>query len=182
MSIVDLVQQHLGPNEVNQLSAKLGIEPSVAQNAISTVLPAILGGIASHASTTTGADAVKRAIESHQTVTDNVGALIQAGPPADTSGLLSKIFGAHGATVQQGVQRTTGLDPEEATKLLAIVSPIVLGVIARKHFAGQTAGQIDTNALSRALGEATSAAAAANSGGVSELIGKIFGATQTPPA
>jgi hypothetical protein len=154
MSLLDMVQQHLGQNEVSQISQQLGINPSVAQTAISAALPMIVGGMARHASYPQGADAIQQAANAHEDVTKNVGGILQAGAPADVGGaggLLGRIFGPHRDTVQQGVQQASGLDPEKAKKLLMMLSPIVLGVLARHQFGGQQATQAAPGQLATGL-------------------------------
>src|SRR5690349_11095630 len=130
MALMDMVQQHLGQAEVSQISQQLGISPGVAQTAIAAAIPMIVGGMARHASQPQGAETIQNAITAHDGVTDNVGTVLQAGPPADTSssgGLLGRILGTHHDAVQQGVQQASGLDSEKAKKLLMMLSPIVLG-------------------------------------------------------
>jgi hypothetical protein len=61
------------------------------QTAISAALPMIVAGLARHASNPLGAAAIQQAATAHQDAADNVGSVLQAGPPADvgaTGGLL----------------------------------------------------------------------------------------------
>ena len=180
MALMDMVQQHLGQAEVSQISQQLGISPGVAQTAIAAAIPMIVGGMARHASQPQGADTIQQAITAHDGVTDNVGGVLQAGPPADVSGsggLLGRILGSHRDTVQQSVQQASGLDGEKARKLLMMLSPIVLGVLARRQFGGQSAQQMNPGELGGVLHQEAQQAAtqAPHVGG---LLGKILGAVQ----
>jgi len=134
-SLLDMVQQHLGPNEIEQISQQLGVDPGQAQSAISTALPMIVGGMANHASQPAGADAIQQSLSSHGGILGNLGGLLGAGGPADGGGLLGKVLGQHQAPVQQGVSKATGLDPQKAGKLLLMLAPIVMGVLARRQAA-----------------------------------------------
>jgi hypothetical protein len=136
MPLLDMLQQHLGQSEVSQISQQLGIDPAMAQTAISAALPMILGGMARHASSPDGADAIHQAAGTHADVLDNVPAVLKTAPPADHGGLLGRVLGTHEQTVQQGVQKASGLDPEKAKKLLLMLSPIVVGALARHQFGG----------------------------------------------
>ena len=181
MALMDVVQQHLGQAEVSQISQQLGISPGVAQTAIAAAIPMIVGGMARHASQPQGADTIQDAITAHDGVTDNVGSVLQAGPPADvgaSGGLLGRILGSHRDTVQQSVQQASGLDSERVKKLLMMLSPIVLGVLARRQFGGQTAQQMDPGQLGGVLHQEAQQAAtqAPHVGG---LLGKILGAVQS---
>lgn len=139
MGLLDAVQGQLDQSAVTQISQKLGINPALAQTAVAAAVPMIVAGMAKHASTPSGAQTIENAAETHRDVPDNVGSVLQAGPPEDNTGLLGKILGQHHETVKDGVQKATGLDTQKAGKLLMMLSPIVLGMLARKQFGGQNA-------------------------------------------
>src|SRR5215813_13245919 len=129
MALLDNAQQYLGENQIGQISQQLGINPNVARTAIAAALPMIVGGLARHASSPTGADAIKAAASAHANVTDDIGAVFQAGPPADvgaSGGLLGRVFGQHQNAVEQGVQQASGLESDKARRLLMMLSPVVL--------------------------------------------------------
>ena len=185
MALVDEVQQHLGSSEINQISQQLGISPGMAQTAIAAAIPMIVGGMAGHASQPQGATSIQDAVAVHDGVTDNIPNVLQAGPPADvgggSGGLLGRILGGHRDPVQQGVQQASGLDSEKVRKLLMMLSPIVLGVLARRQFGGQNAQQADPGQLGGVLHQEAQTAAQ-QSPHVGGLLGKILGAVQSPRA
>ncbi len=137
-SLLDMVQQHLGPNEINQISQQLGVDPGQAQSAINAALPMVVGGMASNATQPAGADAIHQSLASHGGLLGNLGGLLGAAGIGDSGGLLGKILGQHQAPVQQGVSQASGLDPEKTKQLLLMLAPIVMGVLARRHAAGQS--------------------------------------------
>ena len=178
MALLDSAQQYIGQNEVSQISQQLGIDPNVAQTAIAAALPMIVGGMARHASQPQGADAIQQAASAHEDVPNDVGSVLQAGPPADVGaagGLLGRIFGQHRDTVEQGVQQAGGLDPEKAKRLLMMLSPVVLGVLARHQFGGQKATQADPGQLAGAL-QQEAQTAQRQSPHVGGLLGQLLGA------
>ena len=181
MALLDMAQQYLGENEVTQISQQLGIDPSVAQTAIAAALPMIVGGMARHAAQPEGASTIQQAATAHEDVPDNVSGTLQAGPPADvgsSGGLLGRIFGQHRETVQQGVQQASGLDSEKVKKLLMMLSPVVLGVLARRQFGGQKATQADPGQLAGAL-QQEAQMAHKQSPHVGGLLGSLLGAIES---
>jgi len=157
MGLLDAVQGQLDQSAVTQISQKLGINPALAQTAVAAAVPMIVAGMAKHASTPGGAQNIENAAEKHRDVPGNVGSVLQAGPPEDNTGLLGKILGQHHETVKDGVQKATGLDTQKAGKLLMMLSPVVLGMLARKQFGGQNAQPQPsdiTTTLKREAGEA----------------------------
>ncbi len=182
MAIIDTVQQYLGSSQVNEISRQLGVDPSTAQRAVSAALPMILGGMAGHAAQPQGAETIKQAVATHANATDNIQQLVQTGPPADvgvSGGLLGRILGGHRDTVVQGVQQTCGLDPDKTKRLLMMLAPIVLGVIARRQFGGKDAQQADPGQLQGALHQEAQTAAK-ESPHMGGLLGKILGAVESP--
>jgi hypothetical protein len=59
MSILDLVQQQLGPQGTQQIADQIGADPSTTQSAIQAALPMILGGMATTAREPGGAGAIQ---------------------------------------------------------------------------------------------------------------------------
>ena len=139
-SLLDMVQQHLGQNEIDQISQQVGADPATTQNAISAALPMIVGGMANHAAQPGGADAIHNSLDSHGGILGNLGGLLGGAGLGDGGGLLGKILGGHQQPVQQGVSQASGLDPDQSRKLIMILAPIVMGVLARKHAQAQQQG------------------------------------------
>jgi hypothetical protein len=178
MGLLDEVQGHLDQSTVAQISQKLGVNPEIARTAIAAAVPMIVAGMAKHASNPAATQSIQEAAERHRDVPDNVGAVVQAGPPADNTGLLGKIFGQHHETVKTGVQQASGLDSEQARKLLMMLSPIVLGVLARKQFGGQNAANASPANLRATLdseGAAANAQIRAQAPEVANVLGGLFG-------
>ena len=189
MSIVDLVQQHLGAQEVQTISQELGVDPAATQNAIQAAVPMIVGGMAGTASQPGGESTIQSLLGSHAGVLGSLGSLIGAGAPADGGGLLGQVLGQHQQTVQQGVQQASGLGPDQTRKLLMILGPIVLAALARHHAQATAQNQVTGQTTDGSLGgtlrqEAADAAAKAStqSPHVGGLLGKILSYVETPRA
>ena len=172
MSLVEMVQKYIGPSEIGQIAQHLGVDPATAQKAVSSALPMLMGGMARHASTG-GSISVQQAIGSHSNALDNLGSLVQAGPPADAGGLLSRVLGQHRTTVQQGVQQSTGLDANQSHQLMGMLTPAVLGGLA-KHPEASEAIQQDGAQLAGVL-QREALTAQSQSPQKSGILGKLLG-------
>jgi hypothetical protein len=187
-SLLDMVQQHLGPNEINQISQQIGADPGQVQSAIGTALPMIVGGMANNAAQPGGADAIHQTLTSSGGLLGNIGGMLgggglggalggMLGGTADgggSGGLLGKILGQHQAPVQQGVSKASGLDPDQAKKLLLILAPVVMGVLARKHAAAQSTPSQVSEDLKRES-QAAQQQAQSRAPQLGGLLGQIFG-------
>ena len=160
MSIVDLVQQHLGADEIQQISQQLGVDPAAAQSAIQAAVPMIVGGMAGTAAQPGGESTIQSLLGSHAGILGSLGSLIGAGAPADGGGILGQVLGQHQQTVQQGVQQASGLAPDQTRKLLMILGPIVLAALARHHAQATAQGQTTDSSLGGTLRQEAAAAQA----------------------
>lgn len=129
--IFDLVTQALGQGTVTQLSNQLGTDHSTTQRAVSAALPMLFGAMANHAQTDTGSQQIHTAVTSKAIPPSAPEPSAQ--PAVSDSGLLSKILGPQQSEVQNGVAKASGLDLQQAGKVLMYLAPIVIGVLARKH-------------------------------------------------
>lgn len=174
MSLLDIVQQHLGPDEIQQISQHIGTDPATTSNAIQAAIPMIVGGMAHTAQQPGGANAIQTAVEKH-TPADMLGGLgnlagmLGAASSGSGGGLLGSILGQHTATVQNGVQAATGLDASKVKSLLAMLAPIVMAAIV-KHQASQPSGS--QGGLGSILHQA---AAAAQQNSASPQVGGVLG-------
>ena len=199
MSLIDLVHQHLGAEEIQQISQQLGVDQTATQNAVQAAVPMMVGSMASTASQPTGASTIQSLVGSHGGLLDNIGGMLGSagaggllgslggviGTPADSGGgLLGKILGQHENTVQQGVQQASGLNSDQTKKLLMILGPIVLAALARRHSQANAQGANDaslTNVLQQDA-QAAQATAQSSSPHVGGLLGKILSHVESPRA
>ena len=136
-SILDSIQQQVTAGAAQQISQRFGLDPAIAQQAISVAVPAITAALAAHARSG-GADA------SHQQATKQTAADAQSVQS-------SQVLGDQHAAVAQRVSDATGLSREDAGKVLNSVAPAVLRGIGQ-HVQQQG---IDSAQLTNALAGAT---------------------------
>ncbi|MDB4913943.1 MAG: hypothetical protein JWM95_1587 [Gemmatimonadetes bacterium] len=124
MSLIDLVQQHLTPDVVQNISQQLGTDPDTTQQAIQAALPTMVGGMAQTAQQPLGASALQNAMSA----------------PEGLGGILGSILGQHHDAVHTDVQQATGMDSGKVGKLLILLAPFVLRALA-KHQEAAAPGQ-----------------------------------------
>lgn len=132
-SILDAVREQLGPDSIAAISQTLGADPAATSKAISTALPALVGGLAQNAAHPEGAAALDNALQAHDgSILDNLGGLLGGGAASSIGGsILGHIFGAKRAPVEQGVGHASGLDAGQVARLMTMLAPIVMGVLGR---------------------------------------------------
>ncbi|WP_412070457.1 DUF937 domain-containing protein [Rubrivirga sp. IMCC43871] len=172
-SILDLLADHIGGENVGQIAGAIGADKRQTQTAVAAALPAILTALNRQTNTTSGAGALASALDRDHdgSLLDHLGGFLAgqvSGKQADGGGILGHILGGQRSTVEQGVAKASGLDMAQVAKLLPILAPIVMAALGkRKRQSG-----LDEAGLSGILGEdATRARQAAPSGVLGALSG-----------
>ena len=173
-SILDAVRQQLGPDTIQQISSTLGADPAATNNAVSLALPALLGGLSQNAAHPQGAAALDNALNAHDgSILDNLGGLLGGGGGGIGGAILGHIFGNRRGSVEEGVGRASGLDAAQVAQLMAMLAPIVMGVLGRMK---QTKG-LDANRLPDVLrqGHEQGQQEVPGLGGLLDALGGMFG-------
>ncbi len=134
MSLIDLVHQNLGDAEIQQISQQIGADPSATRSAVESALPMLVGGMARTAQNPSAASGMEGLLGSSGGLLGGLGSIISgAGGGGGLLGGLGSILGQHQDTVEGGVQQSSGLDGNQVKKLLMILGPIVMAVLAQKR-------------------------------------------------
>jgi hypothetical protein len=139
--LVDNVLAHLDNDQIDAIAARLGVDPAQARDAIEHAVPLIVGGMAQNASTAQGANALNDALGAHGGDLSNIlGGILGGGAGSGIGGaILGHVFGGNQGAVNQGLGQATGLGPQNAGQLMAILAPLVMGALAN-HAQGQGVG------------------------------------------
>lgn len=141
--IIDTVMSNLGDAQIAAIAGQLGTDPQQARTAIEHALPLIVGGMAQNASTSQGAEALHNALGDHagSDIGSILGSVLAGGGSSTGIGgaILGHIFGNNQTAANQGLGQATGLGTQNAGQLLAILAPIVMGILAN-HAQNQNLG------------------------------------------
>jgi hypothetical protein len=133
--IFDIVQQQLNGGALQQVAQHAGIDPSIAQRAVTAAVPMILGGMAQHAAQPANAEVIHAEADKHVGKAGALGTLpnVFTGQ-GESGGLLGRMVGHRHAAIQNGVADAAGIDKAQAAKVIGVLAPVVLGAIAlKKH-------------------------------------------------
>ncbi len=144
---------------IDQIAAQLGVDPDTAQAAVAQGGGAILTGLQANAATPQGSAAIEAALGKHADAGDVTD--LAAVDTADGDKILSHVFGGN----EQHVAQTLTQDPQTAGidfgKLLPMLAPIVMGMLAKGQSSASTPAPSD--------------AGSGNGGGIGDLIGGLLG-------
>jgi hypothetical protein len=132
-SVFDNVMQQVGGSNLSRISQQIGADEATTQTAVQAALPMLLGGLARNSARPEGAAALGNALNDHRgSLLENLGSLLGDPDSGPGAGILGHIFGNRRENVEEGVGKATGLDRRQIGKLLTILAPIVMAVLARK--------------------------------------------------
>ncbi len=173
-----MLQSQLSDDVLQQLSQQVGAPPEQTASAANGVFAALLGGLAGNAvSSQNGLQSLVAALDRDHdgSILDDLGqifASMSAGNPQDTpalngNGILKHILGDQQETVAKQVSQNAGLSTQQVMRLMALLAPVVMGVLGR----ARQSGNLDMGALLQTL---LGSAQSAQSGGFGDLVGSLL--------
>ena len=169
--LLDLLRQELGGNAIGQLSNHIGADPGTTQTAVAAAVPELLGGMAQTAQQPGGEGAIHEAAQEHAGFLGNLTGLLGRAPAdvAPGGGVLERILGDRQGQVQEHVAHASGLAPDQTKRLLMVLAPLALAVLARQR--GQ--GQLQSGGLAQWLQQGQRAAQQPSA--IGGVLGGVFG-------
>lgn len=149
--LTDSVLSQLNQPQIEAIAQQLGVDPAQAQGAVMQALPLLFGGLARNTASPQGADALHAALAKDHAGVDLGGLLgsVLGGNTGAGESILGHIFGGRRDQAARGLGQTSGLGAGGAGQLLAMLAPLVLGVLGRMN---QQQGMTSTG-LSGVLGQ-----------------------------
>ncbi|WP_130735026.1 DUF937 domain-containing protein [Flavobacterium sp. J27] len=133
--ILDLLNSDLGKQIINNVSDKTGINPSQANDVVSSSLPALLGAMQGNLLSGNGAEGLINAVTSGKhdgSILDNLSGFINGGDFSDGSKILGHLLGDKLGAVENGISEKTGVSSSIITKILPMLAPIIMGYLGKQ--------------------------------------------------
>lgn len=146
MNLVQIISKLLeNKGLIEKIAAMLGLDRDLVDKAVGAAIPTILAGITGAASKPGGATKLAEVVAKQDPgLLDNLGSLVAGGDTAAShgGGILGNLLGEDGLGKIGGVlSRFTGVNEGGMGKLLGLLGPIVMGVVA-KESKGMDAGSL----------------------------------------
>jgi Bacterial protein of unknown function (DUF937) len=171
-NLVSLVMQFLTPDLIGRIATALGLDRNMVQSAINAAVPALLAAFTGAAAKPGGAQNLVDSIKQQSGVLDSFTKTISSGTQSSLidsgSRLLTSLLGGQDQSALAGaVAKFSGLSQSGGGSLLGMLTPIVMGTIA-KHIGVRN---LDTASLIGLLGAQKDQIAQALPSGFSSLLG-----------
>lgn len=146
--LLNQVTSEFGGDALNRIASTIGESPGKIKTALSDMLPALLGGLASKAQTKEGAHELLDVIhrdhldtDQYEHVADAIKAPNALGNLMSTGGpLLDTVLPGKSGEVSNWVASHAGIKPAASKSLMSMVLPLVLGLIGRRVGGGGESG------------------------------------------
>ena len=151
-SLIDQVLGSLDGNTINQIAAQLGTSPRHAEGAIQAALPLLIGAMGRNSAQPAAIERDHANVDLGSLLGGLFGGSGSAQPGLGQGGaILGHIFGGRQQRAATGLGKMAGLESADAAKLMAMLAPILMGVLGQQT----TRGGLDPNALGGLLGQET---------------------------
>ena len=155
MDLMSLLQGHLTPEVINQMSQETGAAPEQTATAAQGVLSTLLGGLSKNAQGG-GADGLLSALDRDHdgSILDDVMGLISGGGQASApsamngAGILSHVLGDQAGGAAEMISKATGVNENGVLGMMVKLAPLVMGVLGQQK---QQQG-LDASGLAGLLG------------------------------
>jgi hypothetical protein len=170
---------------IDQIGAALGEDPQSVQAAAGAVLPALLGGLQANAQDPAGAVSLLDALTQHDNDLADDPSDLGRVDASDGEKIAGHVFGDQQDQVVNQLGASTGVSSGLIRKLLPILAPIVLSMLAKKMRSGGGTGASGggQDILSSVLEQVLTGAAQGAGGGsqanagsiISDVLGGLLG-------
>lgn len=183
MTLNDELFAQLGDNGLQQIAGLLGTDTATARQVVEASAGTIVGGMATNAEQTEGAESLRTALDSHVDADPFNGDV--ATLEKDGQGILGHVLGDQGTEqAAAGISQFAGINSGTIMKLLPMLAPMVMSLLANRASkqnmdAGAVAQDLDqekSSAMSGGLGDLlNSVLGGAGGGGLGGLLGGLLG-------
>lgn len=132
-SLLGLVKDQLSDKMIGRAGSLLGLPTGDARSAVTSALPAVLGGLGSKVATLEGAKSLLSMIKNKNLGASTLANMIESKDDIAKMGgdLTSSVFGGSQNAVLDKVASLSGIGRDKSSKLLSFLTPTVLGTVGK---------------------------------------------------
>jgi OmpA-OmpF porin, OOP family len=179
LNLLDLAKGYITNTVIEKLSGSVGESASATQSAMNGILPAVLGGVVSKATSGEGGigsvmDMLKGANSGGDLLGSVTGMLSGNGSDYSSllsmgSGLISSLFGDKASGIVDTISSVSGIKKESSSSLMSMAAPLLMGILGKQMSGGMGASGLMS--LLSGQTEHIQAALPAGLGGLTSMLG-----------
>jgi hypothetical protein len=132
-SLLGSLNQLIGGATIRQISGQVGADESATSSVAQMALPLLVGALARNSADPAGAGSLFAALtrDHDGSILDDVAGFLANAQASQGDGILGHIFSDRRAVVESELSRSSGLDAGQVSQILAMLAPIVMGLLGR---------------------------------------------------
>jgi hypothetical protein len=133
MVVLEMLEERLSGDVVDQISDRIGADPTTTSKAIDTAVPLLLTAMADNLNDRDHARSLATAVsEDHDgRILDDVPGYVRRTRSGVGAGILRHVLGRRRLAVESGLSQVTGLAVHKVGHLLTMLAPLVMGALGR---------------------------------------------------
>ncbi len=133
-ALLEILAGSLGRGAVDQISAKLGLNPNTTGRIVQAAIPLLVGALARNSSSDSGATALQSALSKDHdgSVLEDVLGFLGSSQQGPGAGILRHVLGDQRSDVQSTIGSAAGVDGAQAGQVLEMLAPLVMGALGKK--------------------------------------------------
>ena len=145
---MDLLNSDLGKQIISGVAGKAGTSEGETSSVLSSVLPALVGGMQNNAATSEGQSGLLGALlggKHDGSILDNLSGFLGNDDYNDGGNILGHVLGGNQQNIQNQVSQSTGVSSDKTAMIMKMAAPILMGYLGKKamgsglNHEGQTA-------------------------------------------
>jgi len=136
-SMLEMLGRQLGSGGIDQIAGQLGLGRDQTEKAVAGALPMLLGGLMRNSEASGGAASLLGALQNDHdgSILDDVSGFLGQGSGAANAGMgiLKHVFGGRESSVENSLAGLSGIDAGSAKQLLAMLAPLVMGMLGKNQ-------------------------------------------------
>ena len=132
-SLTEMLTSRIGASQIQQLGDAIGADPAATGKGLAAAIPMLFGALADNAGTDEGRGALDRALQKDHdgSVLDGLSSFLGGASTTPGNAILGHVLGGRRETAEASVSALSGLGRDQASKLLALAAPLVMGALGR---------------------------------------------------
>ena len=133
-ALLEILAGSLGRGAVDQISSKLGLNPTTTGTIVQAALPMLVSALARNSSSPQGASALQSALSKDHdgSVLNDVLGFLGSSQQGPGAGILRHVLGDQQSNVQSTIGQAAGGDGAQAGQVLEMLAPLVMGALGKK--------------------------------------------------
>jgi hypothetical protein len=139
--LLEMLTGTLDDSAVRRIGSEVGASPAQTATAVQAAVPLLLGALQRNSANPQGAASLLSALDRDHdgSILDDLGGFLGQGPTASGARSLDHIFGGRKEAIEGAVAKSSGLNMSQVGPLLAMLAPLILGMLGRARQRGDAA-------------------------------------------